>query len=227
MSFFAAVNLHPSYFQQLLPIQPERRTRESVEIERAIPIDLRRARSGYPLYEEKYKSNVRREAIRGIVQPTKLSDAFFGQKNMQDLQNMIRYQVWKMTKHVIEPQDTTDLLIIMRSIYLQYSNMTDSCNDSQIQKEVDRLNLFILRDAVPDIITNVEQHFGYLRDAGRIPAPIPQPISLSNKGTRELRSQMDILAPNGDPLSNGVRPTGPTVIEAFGVENYNAQPFSN
>ena len=219
MSFFAAVDLHPSFFQQLLPIQPERRTRESVEIERSIPISLKRSRSSFPLYEEKHQQNIRDEGIRGIVAPTALSNRFFSQKNIQDIQNMIRYQVYKQTKHVIEPQDDTDLLVIMRSIYLQYSNMTETCNPALLQKEVDRLNLYVLRDAVPDILANVEQYFGYLRDAGRVPAPIPQPLSLSNKGTRELRSQLDILAPQGDPLSNGLRPTAPTTIEAFGGFN--------
>lgn len=216
MSFFAATELHPSFFQQLLPVQPERRTRESLMIEQSIPIDLRRSRKGYELYEEKNKPDESLETIRGIIQPTNLSRQFFSQNNIQQIQNMIRYQVWKKTKHVIEPQKSEDLLIIMRSLFLQYSNMTDSCDQSVIQKEIDRLNFYILRDTVPDILTNVEQYFGYLRDAGRIPAPIPQPLALSNKGTKELRSQMDILAPQGDPFSNGSRPDSARgTIDAF------------
>jgi len=206
MAFFASTNLHQSFFQRpFLPTQPERRTRESVEIERSIPIALRRARSSFKLYEEDHKPKVHREVIRGIVDPTALSDSFFSQLNVEEIQRLMRYMVWKQTKHVVSPQRESTLLVIMRSIFLQFSNMTASCDPKVIQKEVDRLNLFVLRDAVSTVLTGVEQHFGYLRDAGRIQAPIPRPLGLSNAGSRELRSSLDILI--GDPLSNGLRIT--------------------
>jgi hypothetical protein len=34
-------------------------------------------------------------------------------------------------------------------------------------------------------------------------------VNLSNKGTKELRSTMDILSPYGDPRSNGTKPVIP------------------
>lgn len=206
MAFYInASNLHKSFFEQLLPIQPERRTREDVEIERSVPIDLRRPRKSFKLYDEDANRGVRK-VLGNNISPTTLSNLYFSQKNIQQLQNMIRYKVYQETKHVIEEQDEDNLLIIMRAIYIQYSNHDPSCDINRLQNEIDRLNIFVLRDAVPDIITNVLQYFGYLRDAGRIQAPIERPLSLSNKGTKELRSQMDILAPQGDPLSNGNRP---------------------
>ena len=42
MSFYNSVNLHPSFFQKNLPVQPKRRTRESVETERALPVNLQK-----------------------------------------------------------------------------------------------------------------------------------------------------------------------------------------
>ena len=208
MAFFASTNLHRSFFERpFLPIQPERRTRESVEIERSIPIDLRRARKDFQLYDESHKQNVHREAIRGILDPTALSDTFFSQKNIDEIQRLMRYMVWKQTKHVIEPQKESTLLSIMRSIFLQYSNMTPSCDPKVIQKEVDRLNFFVLRDTIAQVLTQVEQMFFYYRDAGRIQAPIARPLAMSNAGSRELRSTLDILSPNGDPLSNGLNIT--------------------
>lgn len=203
MAFFASTNLHQSFFQRpFLPIQPERRTRESVEIERSIPIDLRRSRQSFPLYDEDHKQKVHREAVRGILNPTPLSDTFFSQNNIDEIQKMMRYTIWKQTKHVIEPQKESTLLAIMRSIFLQYSNMTPSCDPKVIQKEVDRLNFFVLRQTVGDIKTEIEQYFGYLRDAGRNPDQIPRPLAMSNVGTKENRSVLDILT--GDPLSNGL-----------------------
>lgn len=215
MSFYInASNLHKSFFEKKLPLQPTRRTREDVEIERSVPIDLRRPRKSFKLYEEDSKRNVRK-VLGNVISPTRLSNMFFSNANIQQLQNYIRYQVYKEIKHVISEQDDTDLLIIMRAIYLQYSNNDPSCDTERLQKEIDRLNLYVIRDAVPDIITNILQYFGYLRDAGRIQPPIERPLSLSNKGTKELRSQMDILAPQGDPLSNGNRPVvGNAPIEA-------------
>ena len=203
MAFFASTNLHQSFFQRpFVPIQPERRTRESVEIERSIPIDLRRSRQSFQLYDEDHKQSVHREAIRGILNPTPLSDTFFSQNNIDELQRMMRYMVYKQTNHVIEPQKESTLLAIMRSIFLQYSNMTPSCDPKVIQKEVDRLNFFVLRQIVGDVMSEIEQYFGYLRDAGRIPDQIPRSLAMSNTGSRQNRSVLDVLI--GDPLSNGL-----------------------
>lgn len=205
MAFYTtAGNIHTSIFQQLLPTQPRRITREEIELERRIPIDIEKPRKGFELFNQEPNDNIRKVLGHSICR-TKLSDLFFSPKNIKELQNLIRYQVHKDTKHVIETQDEVDLLIIMRANFLQFSTMSCSNDPIVLQKEVDRINLFVLREAVPDIITNVQQYFGYLRDASEGLQPIDRPVYLSNSGTRELRSTMDILNSTGDPRSNGIR----------------------
>lgn len=204
----ANVNLHPSFFQQNLPIQPKKRTSESIEIERALPVNLQKEeKRGYKLFDETFlDSKPRNHITLGTTAPTLFSNRFFSNDNIQSLHNMIRYLVFKQTGKVIEQQSEEDLLIIMRSIYFQFSTMPTDDDFDLFQDEIDRLNLFVLRDAVPDVLSNMEAYFGYLRDASQPLQPIPRAVNLSNKGTKELRSVMDILSPNGDPRSNGIKP---------------------
>lgn len=183
------------------------RTYESMAIARDLPIDISKPRKDWKLFEESETSEpvnmgqIRDEGIRYMITPTALSNMYFSQYNIKQIQNMLRYQVWAKTKHVIDPQDETNLLIIMRSIFLQYCRMQDTNNKKILQAEVDRLNLFVLQDAIPEVLVQIEQYFGYLRDASRVPVPLDRGVSSSSAGTREMRSFMDVMSFNGDEFS--------------------------
>lgn len=217
MSFYSSVNLHPSFFQKNLPTQPKRRTFESIKVERALPVNLQRTEvKGFELFVEDHTdSRPRNHITLGTTGSTPFSDQFFSQENIVSLQNMIRYLVFKQAGKVIEPQSEVDLLIIMRSIYFQFCSMPNTSDPQVIQEEIDNLNLFVLRDAVPDVISNMEAYFGYLRDASQPLQTIPRAVNLSSKGTKELRSTMDVLAPNGDPRSNGTKPMTGNNLDSF------------
>ena len=204
-------NLHPSFFEFPLPTPPiELRTRDSIEAERRVPTDLFRNRPAYNNYQEvtsaKNYVTGKTNVLGNIQGKNGINEAFFSRKNIIKLQKLIRYQVWEASgrRHVIGDQSETELLVIMRSIYFQYSRnpIASGCKKACaiIQNEVDRLNLFVLRDTIPTILTDVEQHIAYLRDAGRQPVPPDRPLGLSNRGTRELRSVTDVLV--GDEFSN-------------------------
>ena len=63
------------------------------------------------------------EQLKGIQTSTPLSKAFFSTQNISALHTKIRYQVWLNTnkQHVIGNQSNEELVLIMRSMYLQYS----------------------------------------------------------------------------------------------------------
>lgn len=203
------VNLHPSFFQQQLPPQPERRTIDSVEFSRSLPIDLKIApRKNYSLYSEtEAADSYAKEALRGIHTVSELSNLYFSRKNVNELRNLIRYFTFinsggvfdnqgipiKDTGHIVGKQSETELIILMRYIYLQNSGFPTNCSMDIIQREIDRLNKLVIEQAVPRIIQEAEGHLGYIRDASRLPTPIPRALATSNKGLKILRSTTEVL----------------------------------
>merc|ERR1711907_149906 len=64
-----------------------------------------------------YKDN----SLKSIQTNSLLSKTYFSKENFEQLQNMIRYNVYIQSnkRHIIARQSDTQLQIIMRSIYLQ------------------------------------------------------------------------------------------------------------
>lgn len=199
---FYNTNLHPAFFQQRIPVFPDskRRSVASVEEERYLPINLRNSYKGFKLYEESFKLP-KQDYILKRTSRTPLTNLFFSQENIDELHKLIRYMVYDQSSgFIIEKQSDEDLLIVMRSMYLQYSTFPTSCDKEILQKEIDRLNVLTTRTIVPQIISEAKQFTQYLIDASQIPAPIPRALNVSNTGTRELRSVSSILS--GRPNEN-------------------------
>ena len=203
ISFFNT-NLHQRFFQQKLPVYPEskRRSVASIEEQRFLPINLRDSPKGFKLYEESFKKPTHDHLLQNSSSRTKVSELFFSQENVNELQKMLRFMVYDQTGLIVDRQTDDDMLIIMRSMYLQYCTFPISCDKKVLQREVDRLNLYVLRDAVPTVISEAKMFMSYLRDASLIPAPIPRGLNVSNVGTRELRAVTDVLAGPQRPSEN-------------------------
>ena len=59
--------------------------------------------------------------LKGIYQPTPIGEVFFSQENINRIQKMIKHQVFVRTngKYKLEvEQNETDLLVVMRDIYI-------------------------------------------------------------------------------------------------------------
>ena len=71
-----------------------------------------------------YKKN----SLKGIQTKSILSDAYFSKDNINQIQNMLRYNVYVRSnkEYIVDRQSDTQLLIIMRSIYLQNSKNLDT-----------------------------------------------------------------------------------------------------
>ena len=147
------------------------------------------------------------DIVRSFVGTTLLTFTFFSNENVDKIQNMIRYLVHKYTSQIVGPQDYTELLVIMRSMYLQYANNPPDLQDGQSPKvqqeikqmttqEVLRLNKLVILDAVPRVVSGLQQQLSYLNDASqpyggndlRI-----MPISTSIKGEKELRTPTQVF----------------------------------
>lgn len=121
-------------------------------------------------------------ALEHTIGGNQLNDLYFSSENIAAIQHGIRYTVFKKSDRVIDDQDERELLVIMRSIYLQYGkNLPDG-----ILSQVKDLNRRVLDAVIPQIITEMNQYQTYLRDASGLPVPLDRGESTSSKGTKFL-----------------------------------------
>ena len=136
--------------------------------------------------DENVMKNFQVEALYGIQETTQLNQAYFSRKNMDMIQDNIRYSVYMKTdkKHIIGKQSEIELEVIMRSIYLQHSPNLPN----QIKEQIKYLNDLVVNWCVEKIIPELYQYLGYLKEVEYMPIPIDLPLNLSSKGSRSLRS---------------------------------------
>ena len=137
-------------------------------------------------HSDERMNNFQVEALYGIQETSQLNQLFFSKKNMDNIQNMIRYNVYLKSenKFIIDKQSDIELEIIMRSIYLQYSPNLPN----QITEQIRYLNKLVCDWSVEQIIPEVQQYIGYMKEIEYMPVPIDLPLNLSSKGSRSLRS---------------------------------------
>ena len=142
----------------------------------------------YNLFQENVKRDgFSAEAVKGIHVRTKLGDMFFSQQNIDLLQEAIRYQVYKQScnTHVIDKQSEAELKLVMRAVYLQYSDHHQYDHSSQVKL----LNTQVINYCVPRIIQEINMYLYYKKDIGKLPEPLARGEFSSSKGTRQLISK--------------------------------------
>lgn len=124
------------------------------------------------------------DSLKGIQDNTALNQLFFCRRNIQIIQNAIRREVYEASnrQHLIDEQNETELVVIMRSIYLQYARNLPN----QITEQISELNSRVVAEILPKIMSAIEQHYGYLRDASTLPTPMLLPQNVSNAGSKTL-----------------------------------------
>lgn len=114
-----------------------------------------------------------------------LTKIFFSKENIKMIQNMLRYNIWLNSdkKHIISDQDETQLTIIMRSIFLQYSKNIQY----DIKSQVKQLNKYVLDWCIPKVLSQVQQFIGYKNDITQSYKPLPYGKYSSSAGTKTLQ----------------------------------------
>jgi hypothetical protein len=80
----------------------------------------------------------------------------------------------------IDRQSDSDLMLVMRSYYLQYArNYPDI-----LQQELDELNQRVVHFCANRIAVEVEAYRYYRKDIMDFPAPIQNPVNVGIYGTR-------------------------------------------
>lgn len=124
-----------------------------------------------------------RGAMTGNWYDTTLSNAFFSGENQSIIQNGIRAGVYNRSngQYIIAPQSQDELIIIMRSIFLQYSQNLPSDLRSQIAK----LNDLVLGYAVAQVYGEAEGYMKFKQDASTMYTPIAPPV-MSKTNDKQL-----------------------------------------
>lgn len=117
---------------------------------------------------------------------TTLNEQFFSQANVDLLQQQIQSTVRQMVNGNIDRQSDPDLMMVMRSYYLQYAG-----NDpNAVEQELQNLNERVVSFCANRISVEVEAYRYYRKDILDFPTPISRPIDTQVYGTRtgELKS---------------------------------------
>ena len=205
-------DLHPSKFQnnQTLDLK-NNRTLKSVNDERSMvfpTLNLDKLISpgtfDFTPDDNHLDGSNTKSMFKNLYGETLLTFLFFSKDNVFNLQKLIRMLVFKEMKKVVDNQSNTELLVIMRSIFLAYSEhplLIDESMSSQVKKEliitytteVDRLNQLVIDATVPLVVSQLQQYLTYLHDASTPLHIMEKPLSTSVSGTRSYRSQTQVL----------------------------------
>lgn len=134
------------------------------------------------------------EALLGVQEVSHFSRLFFSDQNITELQKLIKYNVWiesdKMYK--IDNQDENELKIVMRAVYLMYQKgiPTESC---RITSGIKRLNTLVINQILPDLLSNITQYIGYIKDASTPLQPLPPPVNMDRTGNKQYRDITQVL----------------------------------
>jgi hypothetical protein len=151
---------------------------------------------GYEKYEDKFK-NPNPKAYKNHVMMNKglyqsgddndhgISRLFFSSENIKRIQKMIKREIYNRTKGEFvldEDQDEADLMVVMEDVkkaHCRYLNF-------QIVRQVKDLNRKTVEHVVPDMITAMKQHYGYIKEINSPIKPLSNPICMNRKGTKSL-----------------------------------------
>jgi hypothetical protein len=160
------------------------------------------AYSDFALYEEHRKpvgpgvhgnydtpyNNSYRDIIKNVVERNPVSDMFFSHKNTKHLKMLICRSIYQQSggKYNLKPEAQSDneLLLVMRSIYLNHARHLPD----KIREQVAELNFQVMIDMVPRAISNAQQQLSYIRDSTQQPLSMDRPQYMASAGTRSNRS---------------------------------------
>ena len=124
--------------------------------------------------------------LAGNIERSKLSDNYFSKNNIELIQNSIRKGVYDKSNQriLIDKQSEDQLVLVMRSMYLQYSKNLDT----NIPKQIEELNNHVLNYCIPSVYNEAVSYLKYKEDASSMHKPIQHPI-YSNKTNKTLEQR--------------------------------------
>jgi hypothetical protein len=133
------------------------------------------------------ENSIQKSLLKSVYTPTPLGEVFFSPDNIKRLQNKIKKSIFVESKGKYKlqvEQNESDLLVVMRAVYIQ-----DSYNSPyRIIHQVKELNEKVINRILPDMISNIKQNEEYLNIIDKPIDPIPLPVNVSRAGRLSLPS---------------------------------------
>tara|TARA_Y100000591_G_C21699672_1_gene627629 strand:- start:469 stop:972 length:504 start_codon:yes stop_codon:yes gene_type:complete len=122
------------------------------------------------------------DALKNIHSDNELSNLFFSRVNIDFLQQKIIDEVFKASRdqYKIAKQSEESLQIVMRAMYLQHSRNLPC----KIKEQVKDLNRYVLDFCIQNIMTNIKQYIGYVRDVNAPRAVMENPIDTTTRSNQ-------------------------------------------
>ena len=113
-------------------------------------------------------------SLTGNFERSKLSDLFFSKQNIQNIQNLLIKGVYEKSNSqiMIDKQPQDNIVIVMRSMYLQYSKNLDT----KLNEQVNELNSYVLNFCIPKVYSEAVAYLKYKQDASTMHMPMSAPI---------------------------------------------------
>ena len=159
------------------------RNMRTLEMERSIFANAEQI-SDYSLTGVENMETPYKDVLKGIQELNPFSKAFFSRQNINFIQSAIRYGVYIQSdkKRVIDNQDETILVVIMRGIYLEKSYRPQS--PEEFKREIIELNKIVVDTVVPKIIIQLDAYTDYLTRLNGIQNPLEYGKNMSNVGLK-------------------------------------------
>jgi hypothetical protein len=117
-----------------------------------------------------------------------LRHVFYSNENIDIIQKMLIMVVYNKTNKeiVIAKQKRENLIAVMDWVFTHHARNLPY----NIKQQVDELNKITINEILPDLLSNIDQYLGYIRDINNPIKPIDRPLNVSSKGTKSLPSVM-------------------------------------
>lgn len=178
-------NLPRNFFEfKNVPEMPARTIESVISSDKGIWSEDAQVFGDIPMFSNNGEYRYNKTVLEGIQEATPFSNLFFSRENIKEIQSLIRYNVYTKSggKHIISEQNETELVIVMRGVFLQYSLFPQKT--SEYTPEISRLNRLVLNTVLPNLISNIEQYYGYLKDLNSERTIMKLPQVTSSSGTR-------------------------------------------
>jgi len=146
------------------------------EIERQIDIHNKQANMHSTPYHNAIHKIGASDLLKGIQEINNISNVFFSDTNVDAINKAIKANIKKHYNVSIPDQINNSLFIIMRSIYLQYSQNI-STND--VIAEVKYLNKLVIDYCLEKITSELVAYETYRKDIEFLPIPMDHPSTTS------------------------------------------------
>lgn len=132
--------------------------------------------------------NFQKIAIEGIMERNIISDLFLSKKNIDLIELKIVNIIFEKFNYKISKQSRNELLIVMRSIFLD--NCTNNySNKEDVKKELTKLNNLVINYCVDNIMKNIKGHELYLKKINNNLSPLENGANTNSKGEKQLELQ--------------------------------------